>query len=73
MNDSWNKLCNSSWKYDQKPSLGENRRKIADLFGEIRFKVEVKMSSVEHHCDSVEYSQSHAAGYPKVDKLILAM
>ena len=22
--DSWNKLCNSSWEYDRKPSLEEN-------------------------------------------------
>ena len=40
--DSWNKLCNSSWKYDWKPSLGENRGKIADFFGKTRFEVEVK-------------------------------
>ena len=23
--DSWNKLCNSSWQYNQKPSLEKNR------------------------------------------------
>ena len=40
--DSWNKLYNSSWEYDQKPSLEENRGKIADFFGETRFKVKVK-------------------------------
>ena len=40
--DSWNKLCNSSWEYDQKPSLEENRGKIADFFGETRFEVKVK-------------------------------
>ena len=34
--DSWNKLCNSSWEYDQKRSL---EGKIADLFGEIRFEI----------------------------------
>ena len=22
--DSWNRLCNSSWEYDRKPSLEEN-------------------------------------------------
>ena len=26
--DSWNKLCNSSWEYNRKPSLEENRGKI---------------------------------------------
>ena len=31
--DSWTKLCNSSWEYDWKPSLEENRGKIADIFG----------------------------------------
>ena len=40
--DSWNKLCNSSWEYDRKPSLEENRGKIADFFGETHFKVKVK-------------------------------
>ena len=40
--DSWNKLCNSSWEYDQNASLEENRGKIADFFGEIRIKVKVK-------------------------------
>ena len=30
---SWTKLCNSSWEYDRKPSLEENRGKIADFFG----------------------------------------
>ena len=40
--DSWNKLCNSSWEYDRKPSLEENRGKIADFFGETRFEVKVK-------------------------------
>ena len=33
--DSWNKLCNSSRKYDRKPN-------IADFFGETCFEVEVK-------------------------------
>ena len=28
--------------YDQKPSLKENRGKIADFFGKTRFKVKVK-------------------------------
>ena len=35
--DSWTKLCNSSWEYDWKPSLEENREKIANFFGETRF------------------------------------
>ena len=37
--DSWNKLYNSSWEYDPKPSL---EGKIADFFGETRFEVKVK-------------------------------
>ena len=40
--DSWNKLCNSSWEYDRKPSLEENRGKIADFFGKTCFEVKVK-------------------------------
>ena len=40
--DSWTKLCNCSWEYDQKPSLEESRGKIADFFGETRFEVKVK-------------------------------
>ena len=40
--NSWNKLCNSSWEYDQKPSLEENRGKIADFFGKTRFEIKVK-------------------------------
>ena len=41
--DSWNKLlCINSWPYDRKPSLEENRGKIAELFGETRFEVKVK-------------------------------
>ena len=40
--DSWNKLHNTSWEYDQKPSLEENCRKIADFFGETCFEIEVK-------------------------------
>ena len=40
--DSWNKLYNSSWEYDRKPSLEENCGKIADFFGETRFEVKVK-------------------------------
>ena len=56
--DSWNKLCNSSWEYDQKPSLEENRGKIANFFVETRFGQgrESEPVSVEHH--SVEYSRS---------------
>ena len=40
--DSWNKLRNSSWEYDRKPSLEENRGKIADFFGKTCFEIEVK-------------------------------
>ena len=32
-------LGNSSWENDREPSLEENRGKIADFFGETRFKV----------------------------------
>ena len=39
---SWNKLCNSSWEYDRKPSQEENHGKIADFFGETHFKIKVK-------------------------------
>ena len=35
-------LKKSSWKYDQKPLLEENRVKIANFFGETYFEVEVK-------------------------------
>ena len=49
--NSWNKLCNSSWEY----GLEENRGKIAGFFGKTE----------SEHC-SVEYSQSCAAGYPKI-------
>ena len=66
--DSWTKLCNSSWEYDWKPSLEENCGKIADFFGETRFGQgrgqESEPVSVEHR--SVKYSQSCAAGYPKI-------
>ena len=41
-NDSWNKLCNSSWEYDWKPSLEKNCGRNADFFGKTRFKVKVK-------------------------------
>ena len=63
--DSWTKLCNSSlvYRYGRKPSLEENSGKIADFFG-TRFGQESEPISVEHR--SVEYSQSHAAGYPKI-------
>ena len=40
--DSWNKLCNSSWEYDRKPSLEEYRGKIVNFFGKTRFEVKVK-------------------------------
>ena len=58
--------CNSSWEYDQKPSLEENRGKIADFFGETHFGrgQESEPVSVEHR--SVEYSRSHAAGCLKI-------
>ena len=64
--DSWTKLCNSSWEYDRKPSLGENRGKIADFSGKTRFSrgQESEPVSVEHR--SVEYSRSRTAGYPKI-------
>ena len=64
--DSWTKLCNSLWEYDQKPSLEENRGKIADFFGETCFgqNQESEPVSVEHL--SVEYSRSRAAGYLKI-------
>ena len=49
--DSWNKLCNNySWEYDRKPSLEENRGKIADFFGEIRFEVKVKSPTGTSQC-----------------------
>ena len=65
--DSWNKLCNSSWEYDRKPSLKENRGKIANFFGETSLRSQGQESEpvlVEHY--SVEYSRSRAAGYPKI-------
>ena len=64
--DSWTKLCNSSWEYDWKPSLEENRGKIANFFDETCFGQgqESEPVSVEHR--SVEYSRSRAAGYPKI-------
>ena len=40
--DSRKKLYNSSWKYDQKPSLEGNHGRTADIFGKTRFEVEVK-------------------------------
>ena len=43
--DSWNKLCNSSWEYDRKPSLEENCGKIADFFGETSFEIKIKNSN----------------------------
>ena len=39
---SWTKLYNSSWEYDRKPSLEENRGKIANFFGETYFEIKVK-------------------------------
>ena len=70
--DSWTKPCNSSSEYDRKPSLEENCEKITDFFSETRFGQDQESAepvSVEHH--SVEYSQSRAAGYPKI--LVLAL
>ena len=59
--DSWTKLCNSSWEYDRKPSLEENRGKIANFFGETRFgqgqesePVSVEHSRVEYIVDLVQ-------------------
>ena len=43
---SWTKLCNSSWEYDQKPSLEGNRGK-SRFFG-ARFGQESEPVSVEH-------------------------
>ena len=64
--DSWNKLCNSSWEYDRKPSLEENCGKIADFFSETRFGQESEPVSLEYRC--VEYSRSCAAGYLKIGR-----
>ena len=33
--DSWTKLCNSSWEYNRKPLLEENRGNIADFLGRL--------------------------------------
>ena len=69
--DSWTKLCNTSWEYNQKPSQEENRGKIANFSGAC-FGQESEPVSVEHR--SVEYSRYHVAGYRKmVGKLVLAM
>ena len=64
--DSWTKLCNSSWEYDRKSSLEENRGKIADFFGETRFGRGQESEPVSVEYRSVEYSRSRAAGYPKI-------
>ena len=64
--DSWTKLCNSSWEYDRKPSLEENRGEIADFFGETRFGRGQESEPVSVEYRSVEYSRSRAAGYPKI-------
>ena len=68
--DSWTKLCTSSCEYDWKSSLEENRGKMVDFFG-ARFGQGRGMRgqesgpvSVEHR--NVEYSRSHAVGYPKI-------
>ena len=39
--DSLTRVCNSSWEYDRKPSLQENRGKIADSLARLA-SVEVK-------------------------------
>ena len=64
--DSWTKLCSSSWEYDRKPSLEENREKIANFFGETRFGQGQESEPVSMEYRSVEYSQSRAAGYPQI-------
>ena len=49
--NSWNKLYNSSWEHDRKPSrLEESRGKLVDFFGETRFGQgqESELVSVEH-------------------------
>ena len=61
--DSW---TNSSWEYDRKPSLEENRGKITDFFGETRFGRSQESEPVSVEYCSVEYSRSRAAGYPKI-------
>ena len=40
-----NKLWNSSWEYDRKSSVEENRGKIADFFSKTHFEVKVKSSN----------------------------
>ena len=47
---SWTKICTSSWEYDRKPSLEENREKIANFFGETLFgqRQVSELISVEH-------------------------
>ena len=47
--DSWNRLYNNSWEYDWKPSLEENRGKMADFFGETtksRSRVRIRLSGI---------------------------
>ena len=65
--DSWTKLFNNSCEYDRKPSLEENSGKMVDSFG-ARFgqgrDQESEPVPVEHR--NVEYSRSHAVGYPKI-------
>ena len=64
--DSRTKLCISSREYDRKPSLEEKRGKIADFFGETHFGQGQESEPVSAEYRSVEYSQSRAAGYPKI-------
>ena len=45
--DSWNKLCNSSWEYDQKPSLEENNGKqsiSSETHFQLRSRVRTRLS-----------------------------
>ena len=60
--DSWNKLCNSSWEYDWKPLLKENRGKIADFFGETHI-VKVKSPNLSQWNIA---GRSRAACYPNI-------
>ena len=69
--DSWNKLCNSSWEYDRKPSLEENRGKIANFIGETHFEVKVKSPNPSQWNITV-LSMAHLVQLA-IGKLVLAM
>ena len=58
--------CNSSWEYDRKPSLEENRGKIANSFGAHFGQGRGQESEPVSVVHRVEYSQSHAASDPKI-------